>query len=233
MANKDALIKKIEKLLLKANDPAATDAERELFHNKAATLMVEYGIVEAELSEGEELSASAVNRYSLFTYTDKSCRGFVRLVSRLSDILGGSMFFRPSYDASEFWPSGKEMVIYATESRWQDIRMWYEHLASQLWADLERDRPRGRQAYAVAWAEAATLKFREFYGDAWAKQDGPECKWLPAIRDAETVKRAENPDLRTAKYVNADSASGGQGSLRGREARLARVSISGQKAISA
>lgn len=82
----DKKIGTITALLAKANDPAATDAERDAFNAKATALMIKYGIEEANLAAHTERAESIVAHTYEFKGTYRP--EYMRFTYRVAEALG-------------------------------------------------------------------------------------------------------------------------------------------------
>ena len=212
MALTTGQLDKVRKLFAMANDPAATEAERESFNAKVCELMTRWEIDEAELAKAPDARPEDITRHHYTVAVGHATTGASVLVAAIVRNFGGALYWEwEELDATEHgYKWGQRLTVYCTDSQFETITLWADHLISQLKVDVTRDKPRSRKSYAMGWASRIGRRLAERF-----EQDRPtdvRNRYAVALVDAKTKMANENGRMRSAKisYGSADANSGYQ-----------------------
>jgi hypothetical protein len=153
--DREKFVDRVRKLLAKACDKAATEAEREAFEAKALQLMAEHEIADRDLRE-----ASPIQRFRLPVSEGNATRGVAYLIHRLAAMNGAY---------SLWYQQGRVVHLYCTAAQHEAVRLLLDHLLPQLRHDMARDKPRSRKTYALAWAIRVAGRLSESQAVAYAE----------------------------------------------------------------
>ena len=215
---------RIAKILAKANDPGCSEAERATFHAAAAKMMTALAITELDLpSPGGGDDIVAHDHWPNLGHGDRGGAAVVVVVARA---FGGAAYVQPQ-QATPAWcryRKGWRVVVYATERQHQDIKMWSDHLLTQLSIDLGRDNPRSWMSYSAGWAHLISKRLDAMFAES--RPDLVADSVAVACRTADQVMRSE-VDLTTGRASRCASDDSWGGAARGASASMPRRAIAG------
>lgn len=206
MTNENPKVATIRALLAKAEDPATSPEEAELYFGKAADLMAKYGIDQALLAEARPETDALTHRE--FDIKGKYVPDRAALLFAISHALGARNVYwtRTDYETGKRY---RKVKIYAHESTLERIDMLFSSLQLQALNGLGKVRPMFGEsvtAYRKSWlagfassvlrrlTEAENAAVRE------ADQRGTGAELVLVKREAAVDRyfKAAHPKVKTA-----------------------------------
>jgi Protein of unknown function (DUF2786) len=123
----ESLLSKVRALLAKAEDPAATQAEAEMYTAKAAELMAKYGIERALLADAQPETDTLADR--IITVTAPWAREKQGFVAQIVEALRGRAVLKTG-------PSGYRVHLFGFQSDLERAELLYTSLLLQMTQQL-------------------------------------------------------------------------------------------------